>query len=147
MFVYVIISSCIVAIVAASCDPNPCQNGGTCNLPQFPNDSARFFCICTSGWDGRFCQTPFRYIGCFEDSPYRFMTILLPPSNSNSPLECAGRCQGYPYSGTQVGNECCCGDSLNADKKPDSECNSVCPGDLSKTCGGPFRMSVYSIIE
>ncbi|KAH3847319.1 hypothetical protein DPMN_089639 [Dreissena polymorpha] len=51
------------------------------------------------------CQsalTAFRYIGCFEDAAVRILPILLPLSNSNSPIECAARCQVYLYSGTEV---------------------------------------------
>ncbi|KAH3805946.1 xylosyltransferase oxt-like [Dreissena polymorpha] len=144
MFVYAIISSFIVAIVAANCVPNPCQNGGTCFPSHEPIDTAKFSCKCTSGWDGRFCTIPFRSIGCYKDSLARIMTVRLPDSNSNSPLECAARCHGYPYSGTQFGIECFCGDCLNATKSPDSECNMACPGDNSKKCGGNWRMSVHS---
>ncbi|KAH3805150.1 hypothetical protein DPMN_133447 [Dreissena polymorpha] len=99
MFAYVIRSSFIVAIAAASCVPNPCQNGGTCF--SFPNHSEDFGCTCTTGWDGQFCTTPFRYVGCFKDTSARIMHVRLPYSNSNSPLECAARCHAYAYSGTQ----------------------------------------------
>ncbi|KAH3847492.1 uncharacterized protein LOC127873625 [Dreissena polymorpha] len=146
MFVYVIISSCIVAIVAANCSINPCLNGGTCNALH-KNDTAQFYCRCPSGWKGRFCQAPFRYIGCFVDPEVRILPILLPRSNSNSPIECAARCRGYLYSGTEAGNYCFCGEYLIAMIRPDSECNSVCPGDSSKKCGAGARISVYSNIH
>ncbi|XP_052215774.1 uncharacterized protein LOC127834172 isoform X2 [Dreissena polymorpha] len=142
MFVYAIRSSFIVAIAAASCVRNHCHFGGTCISLQ--NDSSEFVCKCTTGWDGRLCTTPFRYIGCFQDTPARIMNVRLPDSNSNSPLECAARCHGYAYSGTQVGTACYCGDCLNSTSMPDVECNMACPGDSSKNCGGKWRMSVYS---
>ncbi|KAH3805115.1 uncharacterized protein LOC127836531 [Dreissena polymorpha] len=142
MFAYVILSSFIVAIAAASCVPNPCQNGGTCF--SFPNHSEDFGCTCTTGWDGQFCTTPFRYVGCLKDTSARIMHVRLPYSNSNSPLECAARCHAYAYSGTQVGNECFCGNCLNAEKRPEYECNRACLGDSSKKCGADWRMSVYS---
>ncbi|XP_052215593.1 uncharacterized protein LOC127834061 [Dreissena polymorpha] len=141
MFTYAIRSSFIVAIAAASCLHNPCQNGGTCVVSHF---SKEFRCRCATGWDGRFCTTPFRYIGCFLDIPARIMPVWLPDSNSNSPMECAARCHGYPYSGTQYGIECFCGDSLNATKRPDYECKMACPGDSRRKCGAGWRMSVYS---
>ncbi|KAH3806117.1 uncharacterized protein LOC127834171 [Dreissena polymorpha] len=147
MFAYAIRSYFLVAIVAASlwrtpCRNNPCQNGGACF--SFPNHSEEFVCICTAGWDGQFCTTPFRYMGCFTDTSARIMHVRLPDSKSNSPMECAARCHGYAYSGTQVGIECYCGDCLNAVKRPDSECIKACPGDSSKYCGADWRMSVYS---
>ncbi|KAH3806112.1 hypothetical protein DPMN_134426 [Dreissena polymorpha] len=80
-----------------------------------------------------------------KDTPARIMHVRLPDSNSNSPMECAARCHGYAYSGTQVAIECYCGDYLNAVKRPDSECNRACRGDSSKKCGADWRMSVYSI--
>ncbi|KAH3792802.1 hypothetical protein DPMN_146301 [Dreissena polymorpha] len=144
MFVNVFISSFVVTIVAANCVPNPCQNGGTCRLLYYTGDTARFYCRCASGWEGRICTKPFRYIGCFEDSVARFLPVMLPLSWSNSPLECAARCHGYLYSGTQYGEECFCGHYLNAMKRPDFECNMACPGDESQTCGGRWRNSVYS---
>ncbi|KAH3713376.1 WSC domain-containing protein 2-like [Dreissena polymorpha] len=144
MFFGVVISSFVVTIVAASCVTNPCQNNGTCNLPHYTGDTALYYCRCTSGWEGRYCKDPFRYIGCFEDSVARIMPVMLPLSRSNSPLECAARCHGYPYSGTQDGIECFCGHYLNAKKRKDSECNMACPGDNSQKCGGSWRMSVYS---
>ncbi|KAH3805933.1 uncharacterized protein LOC127834059 [Dreissena polymorpha] len=149
MFAYAIRSYILVAIASAGfwlpqkCqNGNPCQNGGTCFY--FPNHSGEIVCKCTTGWDGQFCTTPFRYIGCFTDTSTRIMPVRLPDSKSNSPMECAARCHGYAYSGTQVGIECYCADCLNAMKRPDSECIKACPGDSSKTCGADWRMSVYS---
>ncbi|XP_041672264.1 hyaluronan-binding protein 2-like [Cheilinus undulatus] len=34
------------------CDPNPCQNGGTCLV-----EKGHFGCACPSGYTGRFCQS------------------------------------------------------------------------------------------
>ncbi|KAH3847318.1 hypothetical protein DPMN_089638 [Dreissena polymorpha] len=31
--------------------------------------------------------------------------------------------------------------------RPDSECNSVCPGDSSNKCGAPARIGVYSNVH
>nr|XP_034317929.1 neurogenic locus notch homolog protein 1-like [Crassostrea gigas] len=36
--------------VFISCDPNPCQNGGTCYVYHKS-------CRCPSGWTGRYCET------------------------------------------------------------------------------------------
>lgn len=42
--------------------------------------------------------------------------------------------------------ECFCGDAdlLPSDKRPDSECQHRCSGDVTKICGGSSKNTVYS---
>ena len=48
----------------------------------------------------------------------------------------------------QNGNECYCGDSQPLpdvhQKVAESECAVPCPGNGEETCGGPYRMRLYS---
>ena len=42
---------CLVIFILDYCEPNPCQNGGTCS-----NTGSGFTCKCTSDWFGTRCQ-------------------------------------------------------------------------------------------
>ena len=42
------------AEVDAACDPNPCQNGGLCSVPD--DDTASYKCECSEDWVGSRCQ-------------------------------------------------------------------------------------------
>ncbi|WAR16729.1 NOTC2-like protein [Mya arenaria] len=41
-----------ISVIDDLCDPNPCQNSGTCAL-----DTTSYNCTCTSGWSGINCDT------------------------------------------------------------------------------------------
>ncbi|KAH3857164.1 hypothetical protein DPMN_099764 [Dreissena polymorpha] len=71
---------------------------------------------------------------------------MTPDSPTNAPLECASRCIGYAFSGVESVDECFCGTVLPTwlMLRPDSECNSACPGNSALICGGVWRISVYS---
>ncbi|XP_069129569.1 uncharacterized protein [Argopecten irradians] len=40
------------------CEPNPCQNGGTCVASIWPTEPQLVTCTCPPGWDGHLCQYP-----------------------------------------------------------------------------------------
>lgn len=42
-----------LALLAAACRPNPCQNGARCKKGRTRN---KFECVCPSGYSGQFCQ-------------------------------------------------------------------------------------------
>ena len=44
-------SFCLVTFLLDYCEPNPCQNGGTCS-----NTGSGFTCECMSNWFGTRCQ-------------------------------------------------------------------------------------------
>ena len=58
---------------------------------------------------------------------------------------CQNMCarKGYVFAGVQFFDECFCGNNLPPVKKPESECNAPCKGDISQMCGGRLRNSVY----
>ena len=81
--------------------------------------------------------------GCYEDNnPQRLLkgnhTFYL---RDNCPEACNAFCQGFKYFAVEAANECFCGDTLSTPlvKKPQGHCNSKCPGDKSKKCGGWWR--------
>ena len=38
------------------CQPNPCQNGGSCEPSVWPNEPRLVTCVCPPGYDGHLCQ-------------------------------------------------------------------------------------------
>ena len=74
--------------------------------------------------------------------------------NDNTPANCAAFCgaggeDGYPYTmaGVSNGTSCHCGDSYSyifADRAYEDECNQLCAGDPTQTCGRHDRVQVYT---
>jgi hypothetical protein len=56
---------------------------------------------------------------------------------------------GYTYSGTEYGQECWCGNALlnGGGPAPDGNamCNMACSGDAKEICGGPNRLTLFSL--
>ena len=46
----------IIAALTGVCQPNPCQNGGLCEVD--PDDTSIFTCECVDGWSGELCDEP-----------------------------------------------------------------------------------------
>ena len=67
-------------------------------------------------------------------------------SPNQTPQQCALGCQsqGYRYSGTEYSSECWCSNTAPATKAAEAECSSVCSGDSRQTCGGGYRLGVYT---
>ncbi|KAH3844930.1 hypothetical protein DPMN_087196 [Dreissena polymorpha] len=137
MFVNVLVTSSVLA----GCVPNPCLHGGTCTDAVYSEDVV---CACAPVWDGPICSKHFHYLGCFEDKALRVLPVRYPDSTSNSPLECASRCHSYIVAGVEIGKQCFCGNVWPDVRKPESECNYVCPGNSTMKCGGDWRINVYS---
>ncbi|KAE9376144.1 glycoside hydrolase family 16 protein [Stipitochalara longipes BDJ] len=91
---------------------------------------------------------PYTYYGCVEELTY---VRILYDSHTTYPgmtLEsCKVDCAGYTYFGTEYGDECYCGNSFNGPVviAPDADCWMSCADDESESCGGPLRLSVYSL--
>ncbi|XP_054269533.1 uncharacterized protein LOC128990907 isoform X2 [Macrosteles quadrilineatus] len=105
------------------------------------------FClICETSSDA-----PVMYLGCYEDGGpnNRLMSDhhqdfpgTLTPDMCNE--HCRGK--GFSYAGTQYSFECFCSKTKPSDEKKEleSDCNSKCAGDDSKTCGGNNRLAVFT---
>jgi len=96
----------------------------------------------SGGWNG----------ACVIDSGRdRLLPEYTTKLNENSPDNCIKECQdqGYSYAGVQFTNQCWCGNGDIPQEKvvPKSDCDSACPGDSSKMCGGFDRMNVYTAVE
>ncbi|CAM9951820.1 unnamed protein product, partial [Pylaiella littoralis] len=60
---------------------------------------------------------------------------------------CARLCSGFPFFGTQYGEECWCGlEDAQAifESNGEGSCTTSCAGDSTKICGGFDAISVYS---
>ena len=67
--------------------------------------------------------------------------------DDNSPSKCGLLCnfKGYKYFGLKNGKECRCGHSVERVKTfPNNHCNTRCPGDQSKTCGGSVGSDTHN---
>uniref|UniRef100_A0A1B6JWP9 Uncharacterized protein n=1 Tax=Homalodisca liturata TaxID=320908 RepID=A0A1B6JWP9_9HEMI len=90
-----------------------------------------------------------KYVGCYNDfNNHIFKAHKTTLDKTNTPRRCLNYCWqlGFKYSGVEYGRECLCGDD-----KPDSsflvsgdECSITCSGDQLETCGGNWRLAVYS---
>ncbi|KAG8791214.1 hypothetical protein FRC16_000499 [Serendipita sp. 398] len=92
------------------------------------------------------------YRGCFVDTVHPQRTLAGAGQYNDdrmTPQVCVDRCKskGFSVAGTEYGGECYCGDAMvgGALAKPDGECKMPCKGDKGVMCGGPARLSVYSI--
>ncbi|XP_046551062.1 uncharacterized protein LOC124260788 [Haliotis rubra] len=92
------------------------------------------------------------YVGCHIDAcfhrvlPHGLMIDNIRMTIETCKLNCQGK--GYPYFGTESGDECFCGNGLRPGKRPapETECSMPCPGDKSTMCGGDLRISVYTVV-
>ncbi|CAH1711664.1 unnamed protein product [Aphis gossypii] len=136
------------------------------NEPQFPKlddkqcntkcsgDANQF---CGGGWRMGVFSTGLydfpiedRYIGCFvlEDVSLNYTKFEL--INTNVPSKCSTICHNaaYKFAGV-MGINCFCSNHApeNNQKVDDSNCDTTCVGDSSKTCGGEDRIQVYDLIR
>ncbi|KAG8881684.1 hypothetical protein FRB97_009233 [Tulasnella sp. 331] len=73
-----------------------------------------------------------------------YTTTTATMTNAQCIQTCSGL--GYPYAGTEYGNECYCGNTLPASllDATTADCNAPCAGATSQICGGTYKLSVYS---
>ncbi|XP_076075726.1 uncharacterized protein LOC143046449 [Mytilus galloprovincialis] len=56
--------------------------------------------------------------------------------------------KGFKFAGVEYGYECFCGNDLRKDRKrKESDCKTPCSGKKRQTCGGPWRISIYTAPE
>ncbi|KAB5594009.1 glycosidase C21B10,07 [Ceratobasidium theobromae] len=94
-----------------------------------------------SGWSTR---------GCITDSEASRVLSAHQTDTTLTTASCIKSCaaSGYKFAGTQFGQECWCGSSLNtavAGNSASGGCNMPCAGDATQTCGGNYRMNLYSL--
>ena len=94
------------------------------------------------------------YMGCWtEATNTRALNgLLLPISAANTNVEnCAAACSNYKYFGVEYGQECYCGNVLNAGSVNSSTvlnsnpCNIVCVDNTLEYCGGRSVLNLYQV--
>jgi hypothetical protein len=102
-------------------------------------------------WQG---NKNFTYYGCLsEPSAGKLMdNQAYNNDTAMTPQMCLLHCSEYKYAGVEYGQECWCGDSLNlagwegavpGKNVTGSECDVVCPGNLTEYCGAGNRLQLY----
>src|SRR5512132_1032689 len=88
-------------------------------------------------------QVRAQYIGCFKDGPDRDLTGFATALEGNTNAVCRQTCaaKGFQYSGTQLGNQCFCGNSYGKHGAA-TNCVSPCSGNSAEKCGGDWANSV-----
>ena len=85
---------------------------------------------------------------CFKDSGHRLLPHHKDFKHSNSIRTCLRYCRasGFLFMGVQYRHQCFCGNDRPPRSKlaARSSCNHRCSGDKSETCGGDWRLNVYS---
>jgi hypothetical protein len=85
-----------------------------------------------------------------DDSARVFASPVYLQLQDNTPFRCTTECtsRGYSIAGVEYGNECFCANQFVNDIPPTpasiSECDKPCAGNSAQTCGGSYRMQIYS---
>ncbi len=88
-----------------------------------------------------------QYLGCWKDDASRVLNVSGGNSNDMTNNKCTSICRdkGLPYSGTEFGTYCFCGnDYRRLGQLDENACNAGCSGDQSEKCGGSWANSVYA---
>ncbi|CAG2197182.1 unnamed protein product [Mytilus edulis] len=94
------------------------------------------------------------YIGCYEDDDirilYRMLYKAVLKDTGMTVQKCKQFCgkKGFKFAGVEYGYECFCGNVLRkCRKRKESDCKMPCSGNKRQTCGGPWRISIYTAVE
>ncbi|XP_021341979.1 uncharacterized protein in LEU2 3'region-like [Mizuhopecten yessoensis] len=88
------------------------------------------------------------YLGCFIDNADRLIKENRYHDSQLTTDQCIQYCfqHGNILAGTQFSTHCFCGNDIDMTQlTTDDACSQACGGNQSETCGGTWRMSVYSI--
>jgi hypothetical protein len=93
------------------------------------------------------------YIGCYtEATNTRALNGLENPiaTDATDVESCAAACSQYTYFGVEYGQECYCGDVINAGSIPENStiptangCDMACNANPNEYCGGRVRLNMY----
>jgi hypothetical protein len=89
------------------------------------------------------------YSGCWADDQSAALEHQQFSDNTVSVDGCTESCAGagWAIAGMKEGNQCWCGNALGgfSSRVVDMSCHLPCSGNNGQTCGGPNRMSTYSV--
>ncbi len=93
------------------------------------------------------------YLGCYSEATTgrALNGLLLPITAADTNVEnCAAACSAYTYFGVEYGQECYCGNVINAGSVNQTSsvpsvnnCNMVCNDNPLEYCGGRSRLNMY----
>ena len=89
----------------------------------------------------------FSYTGCYSEATNgRALSANSTANGGMTVAQCASFCKGYTYMGVEYSSECYCDNSIATGSAPaTSGCSMTCSGDSSQICGGPSRLSFYTL--
>ena len=115
-------------------NPYPDATATNCSLPRVDN---------TTVYAGNMT-----FWGCWSDQTPQSLNNLAYTSDTNSIENCTSTCAGMnnTIAGLEYGTQCFCGSALTSQASQTiiQSCNVPCSGNSSETCGGSYRLSVYS---
>lgn len=91
-------------------------------------------------------RSTYNYQGCYVDQSARVLSghaMFADRDMTNAKCQQTCAALDFDYAGTEYSGECFCGNSLSAEKAPESECSYKCNGNQEETCGGYWRISIY----
>ena len=90
-------------------------------------------------------------IPCAVDNANRVLAdVTVQYSSITTPATCAAMCaeQGLPFAGVEYSDECYCGtgftDGVTPPTADATDCNMRCAGNYKESCGGSWRMQIYT---
>ena len=111
--------------------------------PSFGKQFIQFTCNAVSAQVGPLYPNGsaiYRYDGCWkENDPGRQLKVQLWGQNANNNNgDCINACaaKGYALAGTEYESECWCGSAMPKHETNATDCNYLCSGNSSETCGG-----------
>lgn len=89
----------------------------------------------------------FSYTACYsEGTSSRALSANSTANGAMTVAQCASFCKGYTYMGLEYASECYYDNSIAAGAVPASSgCSMACSGDSTELCGGPNRLSFYTL--
>ncbi|CAG2202657.1 unnamed protein product [Mytilus edulis] len=117
-----------------------CHKNGICK---------RGRCRCKRGYtgDGINACSKLGYLGCYRDDSTRILSKAILQDKGMTVQKCQQFCgkKGFKFAGVEYGYECFCGNVLRKyRKRKESDCKTPCSGNKRQTCGGPWRISIYT---
>jgi hypothetical protein len=89
------------------------------------------------------------YKGCYADNVggRAMIGAAYRSTTSMSTASCASFCQarGFNLAGTEFGVECYCANTISTTAGDNTQCSMLCSGDNTEYCGGPSRLSVWTL--
>ncbi|KAL8832686.1 MAG: hypothetical protein Q9170_004784 [Blastenia crenularia] len=111
--------------------------------PNFGKQQIQFACNAVSEQVGPLAangSAVYRYVGCYkENDPGRQLKVQIygnDPDMTNDKCITGCAAQGYALAASEYTNECWCGKTIPKTLGNETDCNYVCTGNSTQTCGG-----------